>query len=142
MSTYTATAADWPPTLNPNPAVQPPKWDWQLATPVKLNPDTSIKIYDIDMFENEKDTTVQTPHSNGYKAICYPDVGSWENWRDEERFPQKPSSASNTPASPTKVARHPRRQPAQIGHRRQARPNPLKTPRSRPAHGLRRHRTG
>jgi hypothetical protein len=88
MSTYTATAADWPPTLNPNPAVQPPKWDWQLATPVKLNPDTSIKIYDIDMFENEKDTTVQTPHSNGYKAICYPDVGSWENWRDEERFPQ------------------------------------------------------
>jgi hypothetical protein len=84
MFTYTATAADWPPTLNPNPAVQPPKWDWQLATPVKLNPDTSIKIYDIDMFENEKNTTVQTLHGKGYKVICYLDVGSWENWRDDK----------------------------------------------------------
>ena len=93
MSTYKATAADWPPTLNPNPAVQPPKWDWQLATPVKLNPDTSIKIYDIDMFENEKDTTVQTPHSNGYKAICYLDGGSWRIGATIRTISPKPSSA-------------------------------------------------
>lgn len=78
-----AMAADWPPTLDPNPAVQPPKWDWQLAVPVKLNPDTSIKIYDIEMFENEQSGAVQMLHSKGYKVICYLDVGSWENWRDD-----------------------------------------------------------
>lgn len=76
--------ADWPPTLDPSPAVQPPKWDWQLAVPVKVNPDTTIKIYDIEMFENEKSGAVQTLHSKGYKVICYVDVGSWENWRDDK----------------------------------------------------------
>lgn len=40
--------------LDPNPAVQPPKWDWQLAVPIKINPDSTVHIYDIDMFENEK----------------------------------------------------------------------------------------
>lgn len=83
LSSHSALAADWPPTLDPNPAVQPPKWDWQLAVPVKVNPDTSIKIYDIDMFQNEKTTTIQTLHGKGYKVICYLDMGSWENWRDD-----------------------------------------------------------
>jgi hypothetical protein len=35
---WSATAADWPPTLDRNPPIQPPKWDWQLAVPVKVNP--------------------------------------------------------------------------------------------------------
>lgn len=84
LSSYSAIAADWPPTLNPNPAIQPPKWDWQLAVPVTVNPDTSIKIYDIEMFQNEKNGVVGTLHSKGYKVICYVDVGSWENWRDDK----------------------------------------------------------
>lgn len=83
LSSHLALAADWPPTLDSNPAVQPPKWDWQLAVPIKVNPDTSIKIYDIDMFENEKSTAIQTLHGKGYKVICYLDIGSWENWRDD-----------------------------------------------------------
>jgi hypothetical protein len=74
---------DWPPILDPNPAVQPPKWDWQLAVPVKENPDPTIKIYDIDMFQNETSGAVQMLHAKGYKVICYLDVGSWENWRDD-----------------------------------------------------------
>ncbi len=82
LSSYSA-LADWPPTLDPDPAVEPPKWDWQLAVPVKVNPDTTIKIYDIDMFENENSGAVQMLHDKGYKVICYLDVGSWENWRDD-----------------------------------------------------------
>jgi hypothetical protein len=76
-------SADWL-TLDPSTKVPPLKWDWQLAVPVKVNPDTTIKIYDIEMFENEKSSTVQTLHSKGYKVICYIDVGSWENWRDDK----------------------------------------------------------
>lgn len=83
FSSYSATGADWPPILDPNPAVQPPKWDWQLALPVQVNPDPTIKIYDIEMFQNEKSGIVQTLHSKGYKVICYLDTGSWENWRDD-----------------------------------------------------------
>jgi hypothetical protein len=83
LSSYSAIGADWM-TLDPNPAVQPPEWDWQLAVPVKINPDTNIKIYDIEMFENENNGTVLNIHSKGYKVICYIDVGSWENWRDDK----------------------------------------------------------
>lgn len=88
LSSLSALAANWPPLLDPNPAVQPPKWDWQLAVPIKINPDPTVQIYDIDMFENEKSVAVQTLHSKGYKVICYLDVGSWENWRDDAKaFP-------------------------------------------------------
>lgn len=83
LSSYSAAGADWPPVLDPNPAVQPPKWDWQLAVPVKVNADPSIKIYDIEMFQNEKSGIVPILHGKGYKVICYLDVGSWENWRDD-----------------------------------------------------------
>ena len=83
-----ASAGGWPPILDPNPAVQPPKWDWQLASPVVINPDPTIQIYDIDMFDNEQSGMVQKMHAKGYKVICYIDVGSWENWRDDaSQFP-------------------------------------------------------
>jgi hypothetical protein len=83
LPTYSAMGADWL-TLDPSTKVPPLKWDWQLAVPVKANPDTSIKIYDIEMFQNEKTSTVQMLHAKGYKVICYIDVGSWENWRDDK----------------------------------------------------------
>ena len=94
MTTSAVGADDWL-SLSPNPAIQPPKWDWQLAVPIKVNPDTSIKIYDIEMFENEKNSAVETLHSKGYKVICYVDVGSWENWRDDKSdFPASILGAS------------------------------------------------
>jgi hypothetical protein len=83
FSSFPAMGTEWPPTLDPNPAVQPPKWDWQLVVPVKENPDPTINIYEIDMFENENSGAVQMLHAKGYKVICYLDVGSWENWRDD-----------------------------------------------------------
>jgi hypothetical protein len=80
---YGQAAVAWPPVLNPDPSVEPPKWDWQLATPIKINTDSTVQIYDIDMFENEHRTAIQTLHSKGYRVICYVDSGSWENWRDD-----------------------------------------------------------
>lgn len=83
LSAQTTLAQWWKPVLDPNPAVVPLKWDWQLAVPVKINADTSIRIYDIEMFENETSGIVPKLHAKGYKVICYVDVGSWENWRDD-----------------------------------------------------------
>ena len=85
----TAAAVEWPPTLSADPAAQPPKWDWQLKVPVTLNPDPEIEIYDIDMFDNETTGAVGYLHSFGKKVICYVDVGSWEDFRDDrDDFPE------------------------------------------------------
>ena len=85
LSPYSAMGSDdwWKPTLNTDSNIQPPKWDWQLAVPVKINSDKNITIYDIDMFDNETSGAVEILHSKGYKVICYLDVGSWEDWRDD-----------------------------------------------------------
>lgn len=84
----TASATDWLPVLNADPNVQPPKWDWQLKSPVKLNSDSSIGIYDIDMFDNETNGMVGELKGLGKNVICYVNVGAWEDWRDDaSQFP-------------------------------------------------------
>ena len=77
-------AAHWQPTLSTDLTAQPPKWDWQLKVPVQLNSDSSIEIYDIDMFDNESTGAVGLLQSFGKKVICYVDVGSWEDFRDDK----------------------------------------------------------
>ncbi|CAN5636641.1 hypothetical protein BH24ACT21_BH24ACT21_06230 [soil metagenome] len=32
--------------------------------------------------------TVDRIHDNSSKAICYVDVGAWENWRPDKKFPK------------------------------------------------------
>lgn len=84
-----AMAIEWPPVLSSDPQVQPPKWDWQLDVPVQLNADEGIEIYDIDMFDNESNGKVGELQSYGKKVICYVDVGSWEDFRDDvDDFPE------------------------------------------------------
>ena len=80
----TALAIEWPPVLGTDVDAQPPKWDWQLKVPVQLNEDPSIEIYDIDMFDNESTGAVGFLQSYGKKVICYVDVGSWEDFRDDK----------------------------------------------------------
>lgn len=49
-----------------------------------------MDAYDLDGFDTSK-ATVDRIHANGGKAICYINVGSWENWRpDKGRFPKRP----------------------------------------------------
>jgi hypothetical protein len=59
-------------------------WQWQLQGKI----DTSIDadVYEVDGFEVAAKTVAKL-HRQGRKAICYLDVGSWENYRpDAGRF--------------------------------------------------------
>ncbi len=61
-------------------------WQWDLSdSPAPLTHDADI--YDIDLFDNDA-SVVDALHAQGRKAICYVNVGSWENWRpDAGDFP-------------------------------------------------------
>ena len=61
-------------------------WQWQLSSqPRNL---LGVDAYDVDGFDTSK-RTVDRLHRNGSKAICYVNVGAWENWRpDRKKFPK------------------------------------------------------
>ena len=76
-----------PASAQPTPFVpaQGSPWQWQLTTPVDTTVD--VRTYDIDLFDNDA-SLVGTLHSQGKKAICYLDAGTWENCRpDVSSFP-------------------------------------------------------
>ena len=69
---------------------QPPPrtaaWQWQLQG--KIDPSFEAWAYDVDGFETSK-AEVRALHRHRRRAICYLDVGSWENFRpDAGRFPR------------------------------------------------------
>ena len=74
----------------------PPKtltWYWQLQGTV--NNSEPVGAYDIDGFENSA-SEVSTLHAKGIKAICYIDVGTWEEWRsDASSFPASVKGKNN-----------------------------------------------
>jgi chitodextrinase len=60
-------------------------WQWQLTTPVDLS--ITAAVYDVDGWDNDASVTAAI-HAKGAKAICYIDLGTWENWRpDAASFP-------------------------------------------------------
>ncbi|HET7444088.1 MAG TPA: endo alpha-1,4 polygalactosaminidase [Solirubrobacterales bacterium] len=68
---------------------QPPPrtaaWQWQLQG--QIDPTVGAWAYDVDGFEASKGD-VRALHRHRRRAICYLDVGSWENFRpDRDRFP-------------------------------------------------------
>src|SRR3954463_8789478 len=68
-------------------------WQWQLTTPVNLSVNASV--YDIDLFDNSA-SVVASLHAAGRKAVCYIDLGTWENWRpDASLFPSIVKGKSN-----------------------------------------------
>ncbi len=69
---------------HPAPTTAP--WQWQLQGRI----DTSVPadVYEVDGFFVSKKVVAKL-HSQGRKAICYLDVGSWENYRpDKDKFPK------------------------------------------------------
>lgn len=63
-------------------------WDYRLSL-VPLSFNTSVSVYDIDLFEVDG-TTIDELHSAGHRVICYFSAGSYENWRpDNGSFPSE-----------------------------------------------------
>lgn len=61
-------------------------WQWQLQG--KIDTSVDADVYEVDGFEVAAKTVAKL-HRQGRKAICYLDVGSWENYRpDAGRFPE------------------------------------------------------
>ena len=61
-------------------------WQWQLQGKLQLTAGASV--YDIDGFESTLGD-VRSIHRHRHKAICYLDVGSWEEYRpDAAQFPR------------------------------------------------------
>jgi hypothetical protein len=62
-------------------------WQWQLQGKIDLSVDAGV--YEVDGFEVPA-KTVAALHRKGRRAVCYLDVGSWENYRpDAGRFPKQ-----------------------------------------------------
>ena len=75
-----ADAARW------QPAPRTAAWQWQLQG--KLDLTVGASVYDVDGFEASA-ADVRALHHQGRRAICYLDVGSWEEFRpDAARFPK------------------------------------------------------
>jgi len=80
LTLTSSAAARWQP--KPTTAA----WQWQLQGKIDLSVDAGV--YEVDGFEVPA-KTVAALHSKGRRAICYLDVGSWENYRpDAGRFPK------------------------------------------------------
>lgn len=74
-----ASPAYWSPTLHDT-------LQWDLEAPVPL--DSSASVYDVDDFDNPA-SLIAKLHQYKKHAICYIDVGSWENYRpDAGEYPK------------------------------------------------------
>jgi hypothetical protein len=82
-----AAAVGGPPTKGHwRPAPRTGAWQWELQGKFELTPGASV--YDIDGFESTVGD-VRAIHRHHDKAICYLDVGSWEEYRpDAGEFPK------------------------------------------------------
>jgi len=68
-------------------------WNWQLQGTPNLS--NHVQMYDIDGFDNTA-ATVSALHAQGTIAVCYIDLGTWENWRsDAGSFPSSVLGSSN-----------------------------------------------
>jgi len=92
-----------PPTLQPalaSTTVWAPRpgqqWQWILDQPItRTQMKLAVPIFDIDGFDNPR-STVTSLHAMHKRAVCYIDVGTWENWRpDAKSFPKSLLGRSN-----------------------------------------------
>jgi len=82
------------------PGADPPRrppahaaWQWQLDGRLDLR--VPARVYDVDGFDTSR-ATVARLHRAGRYAVCYVDVGTWEQWRpDAGRFARALLGAPN-----------------------------------------------
>ena len=70
-------AANLPNIWHPKPGAT---WYWQLSGTVDTS--VSAEVYDVDLFDNTKQLSDEL-HEKGHKAICYVNVGAYEDWRED-----------------------------------------------------------
>jgi hypothetical protein len=56
-------------------------WYWQLQGKLP-DPLPAVQVIDVDGFDTSA-ATVTSMHGQGIHAVCYIDVGTWENWRPD-----------------------------------------------------------
>jgi hypothetical protein len=62
-------------------------WQWQLDGEVDISVDA--QVYDLDLFDTDA-AAIAALHAAGRQAICYINVGAWEDWRpDRADFPSE-----------------------------------------------------
>lgn len=86
-STPVGSGGWWKPTAD-----RPIQLHWQLSTDFDPNKDfvPGATVYDFDG-EHASSADVDAVHKKGFIAVCYIDVGVWENYRtDASRFPGIP----------------------------------------------------
>jgi len=82
-----AGANTWAPATNST-------WQWVLASPPTTLP-AGISWVDVDGFDNTA-AQIAAWHAQGLHAVCYIDVGTWENWRpDASLFPRQLKGRNN-----------------------------------------------
>lgn len=55
-------------------------WQWQIEG--ALNSGYDVRVYDIDLFENDA-AAMAALHAEGRSVICYFSAGTYEEWRDD-----------------------------------------------------------
>jgi hypothetical protein len=69
-----------------HPAPTTHAWQYQLQG--KIDASVPAHVYDVDGADVPA-KTVRELHGRGRRVVCYIDVGTWENWRDDaDRFPK------------------------------------------------------
>jgi hypothetical protein len=83
-----------PPSISQAPATAATRWipaageSYQIQYGGKLDLSVPADVYDIDMFDTPA-SIVTKLHRMDRRAVCYVDVGTWENWRpDAHEFPK------------------------------------------------------
>lgn len=65
-----------------------PGVSYQIQYDGKLDLNVAADVYDLDMFDTPAKVVARL-HRMGRRAMCYVDVGTWENWRpDADEFPK------------------------------------------------------
>jgi hypothetical protein len=80
-----AAAALPPPTPCPAPGCWHPavRTSWQIQLTGKIVTTVAVQMFEIDLFDHEKDGMVGKIHAKGAKVVCYVSAGSWEDWRPD-----------------------------------------------------------
>ncbi len=63
----------------PHPGIS---WNIQLSNP-PIDTEAPVELFDLDLYDTPKEL-IDELHSRGKKAVCYINMGAWEDWREDK----------------------------------------------------------